>query len=168
MIIDTSKGFTKILADEGKKITDKKRTFFSDFICVAKNGNIEDYEEVGREIWKHFIEDKSTDFDILCEKIEEMQSSILQLEEISLQADFKLLNIGLYLETEKNKNIILNTMTNSNVMTDYEICALLKKKIRRKGYGCKEEMKLMLDKYYLANRISVNQYDELIELLQLS
>ena len=61
MIIDTSKGFTKILADEGKKITDKKRTFFSDFICVAKNGNVEDYEEVGREIWKYFIEDPNPD-----------------------------------------------------------------------------------------------------------
>ena len=61
MIIDTSKGFTRILADEGKKITDKKRTFFSDFICVAKNGNIDDYEEVGREIWKHFIEDPNPD-----------------------------------------------------------------------------------------------------------
>ena len=61
MIIDTSKGFTRILADEGKKITDKKRTFFSDFICVAKNGNIDNYEEVGREIWKHFIEDPNPD-----------------------------------------------------------------------------------------------------------
>lgn len=61
MVIDTSKGFTKIIADGGKKITNKKREFFSDFICVAKNGNIEDYEEVGREIWKHFIEDPNPD-----------------------------------------------------------------------------------------------------------
>lgn len=61
MVIDTSKGFTKIIADEGKKITDKKRTFFSDFICVAKNGNTEDYEEVGREIWKYFVEDPNPD-----------------------------------------------------------------------------------------------------------
>ena len=168
MVIENKNGLTKLLADENKKITNSERSFFSEFIYLGQNDSPNNYEEVGREIWKHFIEDKSTDFDILCEKIEGLQSSILQLEEISLQADFKLLNIGLYLETEKNKNIILNTMTNSNVMTDYEICALLKKKIGRKRYNCKEEMKLMLDKYYLANRISVNQYDELIELLQLS
>ena len=32
MIIDNSNGLTRILADEGKKITNKDRVFFSDFI----------------------------------------------------------------------------------------------------------------------------------------
>ena len=73
MIIDTSKGFTKILADERKKITDKKRTFFSDFICVAKNGNAEEYEEVGREIWKHFIEEENPDVVELQERVKDVQ-----------------------------------------------------------------------------------------------
>ena len=98
MIIDTSKGFTRILADEGKKITDKKRTFFSDFICVAKNGNIEDYEEVGREIWKHFIEDKPTDFDILSEKISDNNSMITNLEELLLDTDFRLMCLEMFIE----------------------------------------------------------------------
>lgn len=101
MIIDTSKGFTKILADEGKKITDKKRTFFSDFICVAKNGNIDDYEEVGREIWKHFIEDKSTDFDILQEKIIDNNSMITNLEELLLDTDFRLMCLEIEKEYEE-------------------------------------------------------------------
>lgn len=98
MIIDTSKGFTRILADEGKKITDKKRTFFSDFICVAKNGNIDDYEEVGREIWKNFIEDKLTDFDILQEKISDNNSMITNLEELLLDTDFRLMCLEMYIE----------------------------------------------------------------------
>lgn len=75
MTIDTSKGFTRILADEGKKITDKKRTFFSDFICVAKNGNVEDYEEVGREIWKHFVEEENPD-------VVELQNQVTDLKNI--------------------------------------------------------------------------------------
>ena len=61
MIIDGSKGFIKLLADEGKKITNKDRSFFSDFIYLGKNDSPDNYEEVGREIWKHFIEDPNPD-----------------------------------------------------------------------------------------------------------
>ena len=96
MIIDTSKGFTKILADEGKKITDKKRTFFSDFICVAKNGNIYDYEEVGREIWKHFIEEENPDIIELKARIEDLQDSNDELGELLLDTDYRLLQIQIY------------------------------------------------------------------------
>ena len=61
MIIDGSKGFIKLLADEGKKITNKDRSFFSDFIYLGKNDSPDNYVEVGREIWKHFIEDPNPD-----------------------------------------------------------------------------------------------------------
>ena len=61
MIIENLNGLTKILADEGKKITNKDRTFFSDFIYLGKNDSPDNYEEVGREIWKHFIEDPNPD-----------------------------------------------------------------------------------------------------------
>ena len=53
--------FIKIVADEGKKITNKDRSFFSDFIYLGKNDSPDNYEEVGREIWKHFIEDPNPD-----------------------------------------------------------------------------------------------------------
>lgn len=89
MIIDTSKGFTKILADEGKKITDKKRTFFSDFICVAKNGNVEDYEEVGREIWKHYVKDTENS-DIIEAGVKELESNLYMLQDCLLDIDFRL------------------------------------------------------------------------------
>ena len=61
MIIDNSKGLNKLLADEGKKITNSERSFFSDFIYLGKNDSPDNYEEVGREIWKHFIEDPNPD-----------------------------------------------------------------------------------------------------------
>ena len=44
-----------------KKITNKDRSFFSDFIYLGKNDSPDNYEEVGREIWKHFIEDPNPD-----------------------------------------------------------------------------------------------------------
>ena len=53
--------FVKLLADDGYKITNADRTFFSDFIYLGKNDSPDNYEEVGREIWKHFIEDPNPD-----------------------------------------------------------------------------------------------------------
>ena len=59
-VIDNGK-IIKILAEEDKKITNKDRSFFSDFIYLGKNDSPDNYEEVGREIWKHFIEDPNPD-----------------------------------------------------------------------------------------------------------
>ena len=61
MQIINKNNLTKILADEGKKITNKDRAFFSDFIYLGKNDSPDNYEEVPRAIWKHFIEDPNPD-----------------------------------------------------------------------------------------------------------
>ena len=61
MIVNNSNGCIKLIAEDGKKITNKQKTFFSDFAYLPTTANIEDYEEVGREIWKHFIEDPNPD-----------------------------------------------------------------------------------------------------------
>ena len=61
MIIDKTNGLIKMLADDGKKITNRDRTFFSDYIYLGKNDSPDNYDEVGREIWKHFIEDPNPD-----------------------------------------------------------------------------------------------------------
>ena len=61
MIIENCKGMTRIFADENKKITNKDRSFFSDFIYLGKNDSPDNYEEVPRAIWKHFIEDPNPD-----------------------------------------------------------------------------------------------------------
>lgn len=108
MIIDTSKGFTRIIADEGKKITDKKRTFFSDFICVAKNGNVEDYEEVGREIWKHFIEEENPDVRELQNITKDLQSDVQDLK-----SSTELLNESQIIADE-TANIIMSAVVDSD------------------------------------------------------
>lgn len=61
MKIINKNNLTKILADEGKKITNKDRSFFSDFIYLGKNDSPDNYEEVGGEIWKHFVEEENPD-----------------------------------------------------------------------------------------------------------
>ena len=75
MIIDNSNGLIRMLADEGKKITNKDRSFFTDFIYLGKNDSPDNYEEVPRAIWKHFIEDPNPD-------VVELQAQTKDLNEI--------------------------------------------------------------------------------------
>ena len=79
-----------LLADEGKKITNSERSFFSDFIYLGKNDSPDNYVEVGREIWKHFIEEENPDVNELKEKIKDLQEDRDNLEMILLDTDYRL------------------------------------------------------------------------------
>lgn len=91
MIIKEKDKITMLCAEEGLKITDKNKSFFSDFIYVPKNYNPDNYEEVPRSVWKNYVEDESTDFDILQEKISDNNLMIVNLEELLLDTDFRLM-----------------------------------------------------------------------------
>lgn len=91
MIIENLNGLTVLYAEGNNKITNAERTIFVDYIYLGKNDSINNYQEVPREIWKHFIEDKPTDFDILQEKISDNSSMIANLEELLLDTDFRLM-----------------------------------------------------------------------------
>lgn len=85
------RGSIKVLvADEGKKITNSERTFFSDFIYLSKNDSADNYVEVGREIWKHFIEEENPDVNELKEKIKDLQEDRDNLEMILLDTNYRL------------------------------------------------------------------------------
>ena len=90
MIIDNTNGLIRMLADEGKKITNKDRTFFSDFIYLGKNDSPDNYEEVGREIWKHFIEEENPGVKELQEQIKDLREDRDNLEMVLLDTNFKL------------------------------------------------------------------------------
>lgn len=91
MIIKEKDKITMLCAEEGLKITDKNKSFFSDFIYVPKNYNPDNYEELPRSVWKNYVEDESTDFDILQEKISDNNLMIVNLEELLLDTDFRLM-----------------------------------------------------------------------------
>ena len=90
MIIENLNGLTILYADECKKITNKDRSFFSDFIYLGKNDSPDNYEEVGREIWKHFIEEENPDVNELKEKIKDLQEDRDNLEMVLLDTDYRL------------------------------------------------------------------------------
>ena len=57
MIIENRSGLTILYAEGTNKITDKKRTLYSDCIYLAKSDKAENYEVVSRDIWRIFVKD---------------------------------------------------------------------------------------------------------------
>lgn len=115
MIIDGSKGFIKLLADEGKKITNSERTFFADFIYLGKNDSPDNYEEVGREIWKHFIEEENPDIIELTARTEDLQEDVQTLNEAqnaNLETDDMLMSA------------IAESFEGHEIMMDVMLCAI--------------------------------------------
>ena len=104
MQIINKNNLTRILADDGKKITNKDRSFFADFIYLGKNDSPDNYEEVGREIRKHFIEEENPDVVELRARLEDTNRDIIRLredsinqEECLLDTDFRLVTLELNL-----------------------------------------------------------------------
>ena len=108
MIIDNTNGLIKMLADDGKKITNNNRSFFTDFIYLGKNDSPDNYDEVGREIWKYFIMEENPDIKEMQNQIKDLKEETQALKEenmmlgdILLDTDYRLLQIEIFgLETE--------------------------------------------------------------------
>ena len=122
MQIINKNNLTKILADEDKKITNKDRSFFSDFIYLGKNDSPDNYEEVGREIWKHFIEEENPDVrelqnitNDIKEEITNLQMQTEAVSETQVLADetTEIVMMALSESDEKHEN-----------MTDVILCAV--------------------------------------------
>ena len=92
MIIENLSGMTRIFAEGDNKITNIERNFFTDIICLGKNDSPDNYEEVGYDIWKHFVDE------VPDSKVEKLESSIemlkttqIELGDILLDTDFRLM-----------------------------------------------------------------------------
>ena len=101
MVIENkTNGFIRLLADEGKKITNSERSFFSDFIYLGKNDSADNYEEVGREIWKHFVEEENPDVVELQEQVKDLKN----IDDITMTA---------LAEADTNANINIDIILNA-------------------------------------------------------
>ena len=122
MVVNNSNGCIKLIAEDGKKITNKQKTFFSDFAYLPTTANIEDYEEVGREIWKHFIEEENPDVRELQNITKDLQSDVQ-----NLQDDTNALSESQLIRDETD-NIIMSAIVDSDekheTLTDVLLCAI--------------------------------------------
>ena len=144
---------TKLLAEEGKKITNLERSFFTDLIYLGKNDSPDNYEEVGREIWKHFVKEENPDINELKARTDDLQSSVS-----SLQEETSILN-ETQLMSEEIDNIIMEAITDSDekheALTDVMLCAI-------------DEVFMMLDPLISVSEevvMSMENSDQLGELL---
>ena len=144
---------TKLLAEEGKKITNLERSFFTDLIYLGKNDSPDNYEEVGREIWKHFVKEENPDINELKARTDDLQSSVSNLqEETSILNETQLMS-------EEIDNIIMEAITDSDekheALTDVMLCAI-------------DEVFMMLDPLISVSEevvMSMENSDQLGELL---
>lgn len=90
-IIEKNGKLFKLIADEGMKLT-KNREFFVNVVYLGLNDKVENYEEVGYEIWGLFLDDE-----IPTNKVEELQQQIStlktdrdNLEMVLLDTNFRL------------------------------------------------------------------------------
>ena len=122
MIIEDLNGLIRLIADEGKKITNSERSFFSDFIYLGKNDSPDNYEEVGREIWKHFIEEENPDVRELQNIAKDLQSDVQNLQDnTNALSESQLIR-------DETDNIIMSAIVDSDekheTLTDVLLCAI--------------------------------------------
>lgn len=120
-IINNDK-FVKIIADENMRITNIDRSIFTECLYLPPNSDYSNYEEVGREIWKHFIKEENPDINELKARTEDLQSSVSNLQEETL-----ILNETQLMNGEID-NIIMEAITDSDekheALTDVMLCAI--------------------------------------------
>ena len=90
MIIENLNGLIVLHAEETNKITNAERSFFTDMIYLGKNDSVENYQEVPRDVWKHFIEEENPDVNELKEQIKDLREDRDNLEMVLLDTNFKL------------------------------------------------------------------------------
>ena len=88
MVVENLNGLIRLIAEGDNKITNKNRSFYTDFIYLSKNDKVENYEEVPYEVWGLFLEDE-----IPKNKVEELTAKIKTLEEEKAELEDKLLEV---------------------------------------------------------------------------
>ena len=99
MIIERINNVTVLYSEGDNKITNKKRTLFTNIIYLGKNDDIANYEEVPFDIWRNY----STDFTLvneneqikleleaLKEETTRLRNENITLTEILLENDYRI------------------------------------------------------------------------------
>ena len=99
MIIEKINNITVLYSEGDNKITNKKRTLFTNIIYLGKNDDIANYEEVPFDIWRNY----STDFTLvneneqikleleaLKEETTRLRNENITLTELLLENDYRI------------------------------------------------------------------------------
>ena len=96
MIIENRNGLTILYAEGTNKITNQKRSFFSDLIYLGKSDSVDNYVEIEKDIWKNFVEITNPDIEDLKENLktldEKVDSNKTELDATNLSQDEMILS----------------------------------------------------------------------------
>ena len=96
MIIENRDGLTILYAEGTNKITNQKRSFFTNLIYLGKNDSVDNYVEVEKDIWKNFVEITNPDIEDLKENLktlnEKVDSNKTELDATNLSQDEMILS----------------------------------------------------------------------------
>ena len=107
MIVENLNGLIRLIAEGDNKITNKNRSFYTDFIYLSKNDKVENYEEVPYEVWGLFLENE-----IPKNKVKELKNEIntLKKEKQKLEDNIYILEDENKTQNEVIENIMINIL----------------------------------------------------------
>lgn len=118
MKIVEKNGVITLYAEGTNKITNKDRTFYTNYIYLGDPNSIKDYEEVERDIWKNFVKVKDPD-------VTELKN---QVNDINGVMDFNNYTIdSMMLAIDEIFRLLAGFMSGENGMYDTEIPSLARR-----------------------------------------
>ena len=99
MIIERINNITVLYSEGDNKITNKKRTLFTNIIYLGKNDDIANYEEVPFDIWRNYStgftlvnenEQIKLELEALKEETTRLRNENITLTELLLENDYRI------------------------------------------------------------------------------
>ena len=99
MIIEKINNITVLYSEGDNKITNKKRTLFTNIIYLGKNDDIANYEEVPFDIWRNYSteftlvnenEQIKLELEALKEETTRLRNENITLTELLLENDYRI------------------------------------------------------------------------------
>lgn len=115
MNIERTEFMIKITADENTYITNYEKTLFTKQLCLPVTANVDEFEEVGRDVWKYFVKEENPDIIELTARTEDLQEDVQTLNEAqnaNLETDDMLMSA------------IAESFEGHEIMMDVMLCAI--------------------------------------------
>lgn len=75
-------GIIALYAEGTNKLTNKERSFYTNYIYLGSGDSVDNYEEVERDIWKNFVKVKDPDVIELQNRTDDIDEALIANDEV--------------------------------------------------------------------------------------
>lgn len=75
-------GIIALYAEGTNKLTNKERSFYTNYIYLGNGDSVDNYEEVERDIWKNFVKVKDPDVIELQNRTDDIDEALIANDEV--------------------------------------------------------------------------------------